>query len=881
MSKLFQLNVKSKLIFMLLLVSLLAVGIVGYLGWRSFQNTLTGDAFNHLTSVRTVKAKQIEAYFDSIQTQMVMLTENELIVQAMVRFNRGFRLLEREFIAQEWDIAIEEYYENQYFPELSQNIVGMPDFDTYRPVNQAARYLQYHYIAKETSNNTESNNTHSDGNDSDSMASDATQSSNGEANLAAIDQDDSEYTRWHEKYHPQLLNIVDNFGYDDLYLLNMQNGHIVYSVRKRTEFGTSLISGPYRESHLAKVALAVQENPTKGFIQVADFEPYRPALGVPTMFLAGPIYNGPHIVGVLAIQLPTQSIDTLMTDNDSWGAIGLGTTGESYLVGADLRMRSVARPLLTEQDSFFERLRSLGTQSQSIELMRTFNTSTFIQTVNTELAREAVAGQTQAQRSNNYLGDAVLTAAQPLRISGLNWAILTEQAVREVYQPLYRQQRTFLITLALLTLAIVLLAIFLANLFTNPLETLVASTQAAQAGELVNPIVVHSNDEIGQLATNVNGLVEQLQKQVALVDEKVKANEAILHNFFPSHVVERLLQGEELIVDNIPQATVLSAQIRGFSSLSVDRGTQPAIDVLKAIAVGFGEASNRHGMERQPTVDEHYLATCGVTVPRIDHAKRAVEFAEELLAVVKRVNAQHNTELGLRIGIHSGPVTAGVVVGDRFAYKLWGETMHIATHLSGKAGINLVLVSEAVYDRIENLHPFVEYRHIDVEDVGRMKTWALASSLRMPQEQISLVQTTFAQVLPIAEETAQLFYNRLFELDPDLRPLFKEDMRDQQRKLMATLHVVISGLANPEKIIPAARDLGRKHVAYGVRDEHYDLVGAALLWTLGQEIGEDFTPDVQDAWEEMYSRVSSAMKAAAADIEPEELSISDEYERQT
>ena len=156
---------------------------------------------------------------------------------------------------------------------------------------------------------------------------------------------------------------------------------------------------------------------------------------------------------------------------------------------------------------------------------------------------------------------------------------------------------------------------------------------------------------------------------------------------------------------------------------------------------------------------------------------------------------------------------------------------------------------------------------MDTGEGGAVMTWALASSLRMPQDQIILIQSTFAKLLPVAEDVAEAFYSRLFELDPSLRPLFKSDMREQQRKLMATLQVVIGGLAAPEKIIPAARELGKRHVAYGVRDEHYDTVGAALIDALARGIGADFTPEVREAWGEMYDRISSAMKMAAAEIE--------------
>ena len=133
----------------------------------------------------------------------------------------------------------------------------------------------------------------------------------------------------------------------------------------------------------------------------------------------------------------------------------------------------------------------------------------------------------------------------------------------------------------------------------------------------------------------------------------------------------------------------------------------------------------------------------------------------------------------------------------------------------------------------------------------------------MTPEQIRLVQQSFAKVAPIAEPAAAMFYDRLFTLDPSLRPLFKGDMKEQGQKLMSMINVVVAGLNNLEKIVPAVQNLGRRHVDYDVRPEHYETVGAALLWTLGQGLGDDFTPDVHDAWATAYGILSETMIAAA------------------
>jgi hemoglobin-like flavoprotein len=133
----------------------------------------------------------------------------------------------------------------------------------------------------------------------------------------------------------------------------------------------------------------------------------------------------------------------------------------------------------------------------------------------------------------------------------------------------------------------------------------------------------------------------------------------------------------------------------------------------------------------------------------------------------------------------------------------------------------------------------------------------------MTPSQIDLVQSSFAKVAPIAETAAGLFYERLFEIAPEVKPLFNRDMKEQGRKLMVTLGLVINGLKNLDAILPAAKSLAAKHVSYGVRAEHYQPVGDALIWTLEKGLGSAFTPEVRDGWLAAYATLSGAMIAEA------------------
>lgn len=133
----------------------------------------------------------------------------------------------------------------------------------------------------------------------------------------------------------------------------------------------------------------------------------------------------------------------------------------------------------------------------------------------------------------------------------------------------------------------------------------------------------------------------------------------------------------------------------------------------------------------------------------------------------------------------------------------------------------------------------------------------------MTTDQIDLVQRSFGRVLPVADVAASQFYDRLFTLDPRLRPLFADDLSEQKRALMAMLQTVVNGLDRPDALLPAVRQLGASHARYGVAERDYDTVGAALLWTLQEALGAAFTPATRDAWRAAYDLLASTMKRGA------------------
>ncbi|KYC38377.1 Globin domain protein [Scytonema hofmannii PCC 7110] len=818
-----RLTIKSKLIIVVLFASISSILIIAYLGWQMGKRSLTESVSNQLITVRAAKSAEIKTYFQTLRNHIKTLCEDRTIVAAMVDFHQGFRELNEKSIPPEWERSLQNYYENKFFPNISDKVSGELRFNSYRPVSQAAKYLQHYYI------------------DANSYAS--------EQKAQLLDaRDGSVYSRFHAQYQPLFQNLVQSMGYGNLLLIDHNTGDIIYSVRKELDYGTNLNTGPYRTSHLAKLVATVRQTFDPGTIQITDFEPYRPVYDSQTAFIAGPIYDGSKMVGILVVQLSVAEINRIMTSNQNWMSEGLGKSGEAYLIGSDYRMRSPSRFALQDQ----------------------LNN---IQTLETEAVRKALAGETGTGNLKDYRGISVLTAYAPLKIGNLKWAILAQMDMAEVLAPVNNLQLWLLSASTILIVLFTFLSIIVSYFVNRPIAAIKEGIQQLQAGNYNTTVNINADDEFGELGRAFNAMVISLGKKLAEIDQKNQENEALLLNIVPLTIARRLKQGELLIADHVKHVTILYARVVGIAELSQRLPPAEVAQLLTRLFHEFNEAAERFGLERKSTIDTDYMAVCGLTIPRLDHVKRTVDFGVEMLNILHQMELGQDLALGLRIGIHTGSVTAGVIGTKKFGYNVWGESVYLVMRLYTQAELNSIVMTRAAYEWVADSYTLIQYRSMHIDNIGEVDTWILVTAAKMSMSKVDLVQSTFAKVQPIADTVAELFYQRLFELSPSLRPLFKGSMEDQQRKLMSTLAIAVEGLRQPQAIIKAVQQLGKRHADYGVMAQYYDVVGEALLWTLEQGLGEAFTPQVRRAWEEAYKFLSEIMKDAAAQVEHQNIGV--------
>ena len=607
--------------------------------------------------------------------------------------------------------ALERYYTKEFLPRLDKFNSGSPILDAYMVRSPASRYLQYHYIA-------------------------ANPNPVSRKQLLDRASDGTTYSQVHGLYHPIFRNIVSKFGYYDMFLINPQ-GQVVYTVFKETDFASDMGNGPYQGSNLAALIRQVIASKEKGFTNLADFAAYAPSYGAPASFIAAPIFSGSRLVGVLAFQMPVDEINNVMTGNQAWQKDGLGSTGQTFLVGSDSLMRSASRFHLNDPNAYLAELRSLGTKEDAIARLRQYGTTILQQPVTSPAVARALAGSTGTMRVVDYRNTAVLSSYAPLQIKGLDWVILSQMDLAEAYEPIYALQRQILITATLLILLVTLLAMALAHQFNKPIQHLIDSARRVSAGELASIPVTNSPDEFGELGRSFNAVVQSLRTQTALVDHKNQENERLLMSVFPSAIARRLQRGETQIAEEITNVAVLFADLKGFSRLVTSLSAHDSLSVLNDLVGCFDDMSERFGLEKVKTIGDSYLAVCGLSVPYLDHDKRAIDFAIEMLGILRRFNLERGFQLGMQIGIHSGDIVAGIVGKSREVYDVWGETVKQAYGLSQSCPAGSVLVSEVVQHRLEDLYHF-EPMPLGESGQPGLRGWRLLrTSLPVTREAIS------------------------------------------------------------------------------------------------------------------------------------------------
>ncbi len=712
-----RIGVQSRFILLMLLVSLGSILAIGWIGYQSARSAITNTVQNHLQSVRHSKTSGLRALLESLRDQSIALSDGKLAAEAMANFKQAYRGLADETLSAEQEEALRNYYVSQYLPKLQKNLGGTPLLEQYLPTNPAQRYLQYHYISDPNVGGVAA------GDRAGTTEAPTQLDANGQPATAPVG-DDSLYGLAHAAMHERFDRLAKMFGYEDILLIDDDTLEIIYSLRKRPDFATSLRIGPYGTTNLAKAVELLARTNDRDDFKVVDTELYRPDVGRPVGFVLSPIFNGTEMLGILALEFPIDRIVELLTGDFHWEQEGLGKTGECYVVGPDFTMRSRSRFMVEDPKAFITSLRMSPVTSSVVDQIERQGTVLNQLPVKTFCTEQAMIGREGLAMINDYRGVPVLSSYGPIDLNSLRWAVIAEMDVAEAYRPIRDYARNALLAATALAMGTTLLALVSSWLLVRPLKQLAAAARKIGDGESDVSVDLNTRDEFGELAGVFNDMSVSLRRQRTELEERARENQELLLNILPASAIEQRRDGDEKATRRFADVTVLVAEFYGVEDLGGHVDDSRSISLLGDLIAACDEAAEKCGVEKVRAVGAMYLAVCGLSVSRPDHATRVLLFARELTQTVAAFNREHAASLVLTVGINSGSVVGGVVGRHKFLYDLWGNTVAIASRLATQHA-GAIHVTQQVHDRLCDLYTFEGPFDVDLRGQGIVKTWRL------------------------------------------------------------------------------------------------------------------------------------------------------------
>jgi anti-anti-sigma regulatory factor/HAMP domain-containing protein len=612
-----KLTISRKLLIILTLVAVVSAGTTSLIGYRTARPALEQQSFDRLTAVREMKANQVEDYFGQISNQVITFSESRMVIGAIREFRDAFASIAGELNLGEEenvrrDLGLRLFYEESFLPRLATNLESDPVLSDFWPIDPVSRTAQYLYIA---SNPFEPGSKH--------QLDDAS--------------DGSSYSRAHRLYHPIFRSFLERFGYYDVFLIDHETGHIVYSVFKEVDFGTSLTTGPYRSSNFARAFQAARDASLPEFVRLVDFEPYAPSYNAPASFIASPIFDDGQLAGVLVFQMPVDRINDIMTNRQNWTQVGLGATGETYIVGEDFTLRNQSRFLLEDREAYLEQLTRTGVPARTVRTIDNLDSAIGLQPARTEGSIAALSGETGRSVFRDYRGVRVLSAFTPLDLPDVSWALMSEIDESEAFSAARDLRNRALAWFPLLVIAIVAVSVAFSRTLTRPIRDLSLDASAIAGGDLEREIQVTARDEIGELSASFESMRKSVRK---LVHHQAAAIDALSTPLIPLHddVVVMPLVGE---LDERRMGKVRDTLVDGLHQQSARAA------ILDLTGVPFIDEEVAEGIARAARAAKLVGALVVITGIQAETASRLVEFDLPLEGVVTRRTLQHGIAYAL------------------------------------------------------------------------------------------------------------------------------------------------------------------------------------------------------------------------------------------
>ncbi|MBI1325296.1 HAMP domain-containing protein [bacterium] len=692
-----KLSLRRKTVIALLAISFASSTATGLLGIYRSHVVLTQAALDRMSALRVAKQGEVSRYLEHVADHVRLMSRTPATIQASEKFVKAFEALNDKAETPEESERIRKYYQDQFLLTLNEHGDTGTTIDSILPTSRAARYLQDRFIIRNPNSIYEKSKLLDMG-------------------------DGSEYSKVHAEFHPNYLESALELDYYDLMIFHPETRELVYTIKKEIDLGSSYRNGPFASTKLAQAVNSIDSSTARDTVLFVDFEFYTPSYGHPAMFLVSPIRRGDRLTGIFALQFSPDRLNRIFAGGNPSETLGLGQTGESFLVGKDGFMRSDSRHLIENQQAYFDSLRKSGHDEKEIQRMRNFGSTILTVHRNPESIRQIFDLGTNTTIMANLLNAPVITSYAPIQIGGLDWAIVAQIDESEALEP----ERKFIIEAGVALAAILCLsglaALVAGAALSRPVLRLTQAVRAFVNGFRDVRVSIDSGDEVAELAQAFNTMASEIGNNENRLKQQVEKNRRLLENFLPATVLARLRRNLDDDASTYRDATLAFVEVEGLDHLFEYFDTNKANDLLQALAASFDEVAARHGVEKLSSSGGGYLAACGLKDPIFDHTPRILAFSQELENLIAIFNAQNFTRLQLSIGIHRGPIHTGRIGRNEFVNNLWARTVSLATEIQPTLGRSAIRVSDEVKSRVMG-HP--EFQFESDTGVRNSEAWTL------------------------------------------------------------------------------------------------------------------------------------------------------------
>ena len=497
-----KLSLNQKIIAGFLFSGIFSAVLISIFANRESSSALVHSAQEKLISTRETRAFQLESLYETMSGQVKALSLNNMAIEAMENLETAFRNFPSEAKIDR-DMAkdsLSNYYHNQFGGKYKNENSGKEAQGIDSMVNSlgvSALELQYTFLS-------------------------ANKFPFGEKDKLFEPKDGTSYSSYHKSYHRAFRSYLQEFGFYDIFLVSLK-GDVVYSVFKEIDFATNLENGPHANSELAK-AFKGAKNLNSGKSFLTEMNKYLPSFDTPAQFISAPVFKDDQKIGVLVFQVPVAKIDHIMTGNKAWVEQGQGQTGETYIVGKDKTMKSLARSLHEDKSAFLKTMQTMGVSKADLDFINAKNTSAVVTKVDTKGVHEVTNGKKGFDIFPDYRGVNVLSAYKPLKIEGLEWYILSEMDEDEALASVAFMQKIIMILVLVASFINLILAILFSKSISKRLvelsgqlskgafSLLDAANEISAGAEQLSAATQEQSASIQETSSSVNEISAMVQR---------------------------------------------------------------------------------------------------------------------------------------------------------------------------------------------------------------------------------------------------------------------------------------------------------------------------------------------------------------------------------